>query len=75
MEKFVQEFIYTIDSIYLRTRDMKRQYFTIDSDKHSAPRLSTPSKGVNNCNTEIVSVNKAGTRLREFAGYLVAELC
>ena len=54
---------------------MKRQYFTIDSDKHSAPRLSTPSKGVNNCNTEIVSVNKAGTRLREFAGYLVAELC
>ena len=40
-------------------------------NKHSTPRLSTPSKGVDDCNTEIVSINKAVGRLRKFSGRLV----
>ena len=52
--KLVAMYIF-IDNIYLRTRDWKRQHFTMDCDIHSSPWLSTPSTGVNNRNTEIVS--------------------
>ena len=64
-----------IDNIYLRTRDMKRQYFTIHSDIHSAPRLSTPLEGVDNHYTETVSVNIPEARLRELIFFLVLSFC